>query len=167
MPRPKSKDELLALCEENYRKLNDYINSLPPAKISDEFPPGTMNRNIRDVLAHLYHWHLMFLQWYEEGMAGKKPAMPAEGYSWKTIPALNRKIWEKYRECDLDDVQKKFEASHTRVQELIAKHSNEELFEKKRYPWTGSTSLGAYLISATSSHYDWAMKLIKKATKIR
>ena len=42
---------------------------------------------------------------------------------------------------------------------------DDELFEKKRYKWTGSTSLGAYLVSATSSHYDWAFKLIKKCLK--
>ncbi|HOP45228.1 MAG TPA: ClbS/DfsB family four-helix bundle protein, partial [Flavobacteriales bacterium] len=41
----------------------------------------------------------------------------------------------------------------------------EELFEKKRYRWTGSTSLGAYLVSATSSHYDWALKLIQKVLR--
>lgn len=40
-----------------------------------------------------------------------------------------------------------------------------ELFEKKRYKWTGTTLLGAYFVSATSSHYDWAYKLIKKAKR--
>jgi hypothetical protein len=48
---------------------------------------------------------------------------------------------------------------------LICQHSDQELFEKKKYAWTGTTSLGAYLISATSSHYDWATKLIKRAKK--
>ncbi|MEL6140134.1 MAG: ClbS/DfsB family four-helix bundle protein, partial [Bacteroidota bacterium] len=33
------------------------------------------------------------------------------------------------------------------------------------YAWTGTTSLGAYLISSTSSHYDWAYKLIKRCKK--
>jgi hypothetical protein len=44
-------------------------------------------------------------------------------------------------------------------------HSDEELFEKKRYQWTGTTSLGSYLVSATSSHYEWALKLIKRARR--
>jgi len=56
-------------------------------------------------------------------------------------------------------------SSFNELQDIIRKHSNEELFEKKRYKWTGTTSLGAYLVSATSSHYDWAYKLIKKARK--
>ena len=42
---------------------------------------------------------------------------------------------------------------------------DEELFTKKKYHWTGSTSLGSYLVSATSSHYDWALKLIRKSIK--
>ncbi|MFC1239685.1 ClbS/DfsB family four-helix bundle protein [Treponema vincentii] len=43
--------------------------------------------------------------------------------------------------------------------------SNEELFTKKVFDWTGTTSLGSYCVSATSSHYDWATKDIKKALK--
>ncbi len=51
------------------------------------------------------------------------------------------------------------------IQRIIKTHSNEELFEKKRYKWKGSTSMGSYLVSATSSNYDWAHKLMKKALK--
>jgi hypothetical protein len=34
-------------------------------------------------------------------------------------------------------------------------YTNDEQLTKKKYAWTGTTSLGAYLISATSSHYEW------------
>jgi len=165
MPRPKTKKELLGLSDLNFKKLNAFIDELPDNQQNVEFHPGTMNRNIRDVLAHLHEWHLMMERWYKEGLKGEKPAIPAEGYTWKTTPELNRKIWEKYRDSDLDKIRKSFEESHKRIYSIIKKHSNDELFEKKRYKWTGSTSLGAYLISATSSHYDWALKLIKKGLK--
>jgi hypothetical protein len=165
MARPKSKAELLHLSSENYIKLNDFIDGMEPIEQHKEFPSGTMNRNIRDVLAHLHRWHLMMLEWYKVGMSGLKPAMPAEGYTWKTTPELNRNIWEFYRNIPLEEVKKLFCESAQQIQQLIEKHTDEELFEKKRYKWTGSTSLGAYLISATSSHYDWALKLIKKAKK--
>jgi hypothetical protein len=55
--------------------------------------------------------------------------------------------------------------SFLEVQEVINRYNDEELFEKKRYKWTGTTSLASYLISATSSHYDWAMKKLKKYKK--
>ncbi|WP_138429304.1 ClbS/DfsB family four-helix bundle protein [Fodinibius saliphilus] len=165
MPRPKTKDELLTLSEENFRKLNDFIAAYSDNEKEKKFPKGTMNRNIRDVLAHLHHWHMMMLDWYEVGMAGDDPDMPAKGYTWKTVPDLNKKIWEKYRDTPLKSVQRMLNKSYKDVREIIHKHTNNELFEKKRYHWTGTTSLGAYLVSATSSHYDWAYKLIKKAKK--
>jgi hypothetical protein len=167
MPRPKSKSELLALSQKNYENLIGFINSLNDTEQRNEFPEGTMNRNIRDVLAHLHHWHLMLSNWYEVGMRGEKPEMPSTGHTWKTVPELNRKIWQHYSKTDLEEIKQKLLHSHQELTQLIEKHSNEELFEKKRYKWTGSTSLGAYLISATSSHYDWAFKLIKKAKKER
>lgn len=91
--------------------------------------------------------------------------MPARGYTWKTLPELNKKIWEEYKSMELDETRKLLNQSFEAVQQIIENHSNEELFEKKRYRWTGSTSLGAYLVSTTSSHYDWAYNLIKKAKK--
>jgi len=165
MPRPKTKDGLLELSQKNFAILNDLVDSYSSDEQNAEFPAGTMNRNIRDVLAHLHHWHLMMLEWYEIGMRGEKPEMPAKGYTWKTVPDLNRNIWEKYRNVDLKKVRKNLNQSHQQLEKVIEQHSNEELFEKKRYKWTGTTSLGSYLISATSSHYDWAIKLIKRAKR--
>lgn len=165
MARPKTKDELLTLGKTNFTKLHQFITELPAKEQEKEFPKGTMNRNIRDVLMHLHHWHLMMLDWYEVGMSGNKPDMPAKGYTWKTTPELNRWIWEKYSDVSLTEAKDHFHSSYAKVRKLIERHTNEELFEKKRYKWTGSTSLGAYLVSATSSHYDWALKLIKKAKK--
>lgn len=31
-------------------------------------------------------------------------------------------------------------------------------FQKKVYKWVGGSTLGSYFVSATSSHYDWAIK---------
>ncbi|MFY0644140.1 MAG: ClbS/DfsB family four-helix bundle protein [Bacteroidia bacterium] len=107
----------------------------------------------------------MMLEWYTVGMVGNKPDMPAKGYTWKTTPQLNRWIWEKYNQIKLEDAIGHYESSYEKIRALIKKHSDKELFEKKRYKWTGSTSLGSYLVSCTSSHYDWALKLIKKAKK--
>jgi len=165
MPRPKNKTDLLALSTANYEKLLEGIDTLSSEKQEKEFPPGTMNRNIGDVLAHLHHWHLMFLKWYDVGMSGGKPSIPAEGYNWRTLPALNASIWEKYRSISLDDVRKRFHKTHIQVMDIVEKHTDDELFERKRYPWTGNNAVAGYLIGVLSSHYDWGFKLIKKATK--
>lgn len=165
MPRPKNKNQLLEQNALRYQSLIDYLDSLSDDEVLLEFPIGTLNRNIRDVLAHLHHWHLMMGSWYDEGMKGIKPKMPAEGYTWKTLPELNRVINDKYKNVEYKEARKLFEESHLKIMEIINSHTEEDLFTKKKYKWTGSTSLAAYLISNTCSHYDWATKLIKKSKK--
>ena len=165
MARPANKEQLLYLSQHNYQQLLDFIRALPDADKNRAFPAGTLNRNIRDVLAHLHHWHLMLLDWYAIGMSGQKPDMPAKGYTWSMTPALNQWIWAQYQTTSLPEIQRMLHESHGNIQRLMEAHSNEELFEKKKYEWTGTTSLGSYLVSASSSHYDWALKLVKKAFK--
>lgn len=163
MPRPTNKTELLNLGQKNYDDLNSFIDKLED--VNKEFSKGTMNRNVRDVLAHLHHWHLMVIEWYTIGMRGEKPEIPGKEYTWKTLPELNKKIWEDHKSKDVKTVRKLFVQSYNEIRKLIEKHTNDELFEKKRYKWTGTTSMGAYFVSVTSSHYDWALKLIKKGLK--
>lgn len=107
----------------------------------------------------------MLLDWYSIGMHGGQPDMPAKGYTWKTLRGLNKEIWEQYRSVNLDTVKDLLNTSYADAQKLIINHTEEEIFEKNTYTWTGSTPLGGYLISNTSSHYAWAIKLIKKSLK--
>jgi len=163
MPRPTTKADLLQQSTSQFHKLMGFVHALPEDLKYEDFPRGTLNRNIRDVLAHLHHWHLMFLKWYRVGMAGEKPEMPAPGYTWRTTTDLNKAIQQKYQHSSLIDIQSALTNSFQEVYRIMEHHTDEELFTKQRYHWTGSTSLGAYLVSATSSHYDWALKLIRRA----
>jgi len=162
MPRPTTKDELLAASDEQFRALLALVDGLPADALKQEFAFEDRDRRVRDVLGHLHVWHLMMLGWYEDGMAGIPPAIPAPGHSWSTLPALNAEIWQRCQAADLPTTRAALEASHGRLQDLIRSHTDAELFTKKRYPWTGSTSLGAYFVSSTSSHYAWAAKKIRQ-----
>ncbi|EAE8347017.1 ClbS/DfsB family four-helix bundle protein [Listeria monocytogenes] len=165
MVRPKNKEELLQQSATSYQKLMDLIDSIPKEKQQLAFPFEDRDKNIRDVLVHLHEWHKMALKWYEVGMREEKPFMPAEGYTWKTTPALNLVIWQKYQTTGLEEAKKLLADTHHEEMRIIAVHSNEELFTKKYYKWTNTTSLGAIFISSTSSHYDWAIKKIRKFKK--
>lgn len=98
-------------------------------------------------------------------MSGDKPPMAAQGYSWKETHAFNKWIQEKHQNTNLENAKQLLNESSIEIQRIIADHTSEELFEKKRYKWTGATSPGVYLVSTTSSHYDWALKLTKKVKK--
>lgn len=165
MPKPSTKKELLRACEDNFSALKKMISSLEPAKQTSEFQGKTLNRNIRDVLAHLHHWHLLFFKWYKDGMSEIKPVMPAKGYKWKDLPKLNQWIWQEYQSKSLKNTKIALNRSYKKMIRIIESHSDKELFEKKRYFWTGTTSLAAYVMSNSSSHYHWAIKQIRKGLK--
>lgn len=101
----------------------EFIDSLP-----DEF----RDRTIADVICHLHEWHVMMEEWYGVGMSGSKPAIPAEDVSWKTLPVLNHRIYDKYKGTKLDDAIALLLQSHKDVMQLVRRHSDEELFTKKQ-----------------------------------
>jgi len=160
--RPATRQTLIDAAESGYVALLALVDTLPPGALEAEFAFEDRDRCARDVLGHLHAWHLMVLRWFAEGMAGSRPAILGEGYAWRTLPALNAEIWSRCQDADLATTRVALDASHRRVLELVAAHTDEELFTKRRIPWTRSTSLAAYLVSATSSHYDWAAKKLRR-----
>lgn len=165
MARATNKEELITSAETNFNKLFELINSLNKAQQIESFTFEDRDKNCRDVLIHLYEWHMLLLNWIKANTNGDaKPFLP-EPYTWKTYPDMNIKIWKKHQNTSLDDSFILLKQSHKEVITTIESFSNEELFTKKYFPWTGTTNLGSYCISATSSHYDWAIKKIKKHIK--
>jgi len=163
MPRPKTKIELLEASASNFEKLLALVDSMPENLVSK--PGACEEASAKDMLAHLHAWHKLYLNWYEEGMAGEKPEMPAPGFTWKMTPELNAEIDAEYKDVPLNEILSLLKSTHAQLMKIIEGHSDEELFTKKRYAWTGSTSLGSYTVSATSSHYAWALKHIRKFIK--
>jgi len=169
MARPTTKKELLTLADVNLNKLLMFIDELPDDVKAKTYSNDELNdrdKTVSDVICHLHEWHVMMKSWYTVGMSGKKPAIPAEDVTWQTLPILNRRIWERYRGTELKKAIAMLKKSHEDVMALVKKHTDDELFTKKKYAWTGTTSLGAYLISATSSHYDWGLKTVKPLKKL-
>jgi hypothetical protein len=74
-------------------------------------------------------------------------------------------FWKKQQATAYDEAVALVKNSHAEVMALIESLSGEELFEKKHFPWTGTTSIGSCRISAAPSHYGWAMKKIKQWSK--
>ncbi|MCL2090505.1 MAG: ClbS/DfsB family four-helix bundle protein [Micrococcales bacterium] len=165
MPRPTTRDELLVAAAAGYDKVVAFVAALPAEQREAEFAFDDRDRNVRDVVAHLVAWQRMMRRWYDEGMADRKPAIPGEGYTWKTLPELNQVVWADAQGIGLVEAMAALSQTHQDMTSLVEAHTDDELFTKKRYRWTGTTSLGAYLVSATSSHYDWAMTKLRKAKK--
>jgi hypothetical protein len=163
MPRPTTRSELLEAMEREYAALWAEVG---PIADPDRLVPGACDAwSIKDILAHLDAWHDMFLRWERAGAAGETIEMPAPGYTWKDTPALNDEIYQRIKYDDYDAVVARLEDSYRRMRSVVAGYSDEDLSAKRRYKWTGSTSVLSYAVSATSSHYDWACKLIRRFKK--
>ncbi len=160
MPRPTDRAQLLSRSQAAFDELMAAVEAVP---VEERLKAGACGGwSVKDLLAHLHAWHEMFFSWYDTGMAGGKPALPAPGFSWKDTPALNEKIYQEYKDADYRVVAASLKESHLKIMALAERHSDAELFTKQKYAWTGSTSLGAYFIGSMSSHYEWASGLIKK-----
>ncbi|MDR0983564.1 MAG: ClbS/DfsB family four-helix bundle protein [Ruminococcus sp.] len=169
MPRPTTKEELLQAAKSGYEKLKSMLteeNKTFDPKISQAGKEAHWGRdkNVRDVLVHLYEWHELLLTWVSENMNGNMRPFLSEPYNWKNYGDMNVMFWERHQTTSYANSIKLFDDSHFRVMKLISDLSDEELFKKKHYNWTGTTSIGAYCISATSAHYDWAIKKLKKVS---
>lgn len=165
MGRPTTKNDLIETANEQFDKLMQLIDNLPDDMRNGTFLFEDRDRNIRDVLIHLYEWHQLLLGWVRANQNGDpKPFLPAP-YNWKTYPAMNVEFWEKHQSTPYEDAKSMLKESHGQVLQIIESYTNDELFAKKHFSWTGTTNLGSYCVSSTSSHYDWAMKKIKKQVK--
>lgn len=165
MARPKTREELLHAAEHEYRSLQLEVSSSDRRDL--EVGGVCELWSIKDLLAHLDAWHELFLRWERIGSQGGKPEMLSPGMTWRDTPALNEQIWKRTKHDPYADVAARLDRSFKEVREVIASYSNDELFDKKRYSWTGSTSVGSYAISATSSHYAWARKLVARFNRGR
>ncbi|MBY0245674.1 MAG: ClbS/DfsB family four-helix bundle protein [Sphingobacteriaceae bacterium] len=171
MPRATTKTDLIIAANEQFEKLFKLIDNMSDgqqdAKFSDEMAKAgkdahwSRDKNVRDVLVHLYEWHQLLLNWVNANRNDEnKPFLP-EPYNWKTYGEMNVEFWKKHQKTSLADSKKKLKDSHKEVMAMIETFSNNELFAKKTFIWTGTSTLGAYCVSATSSHYDWAIKKMK------
>lgn len=165
MARPTTKEELKKAGEDNFKKLFALIGSLTKEQQEKLFSFEDRDKNIRDVLVHLYEWHQLLLNWATSNQSGNKINFLPEPYNWKTYPQMNIGFWEKHQTTALEKAVTLLENSHAETMKLVDSFSNEELFTSKYFTWTGTTSLGSYCVSATASHYDWAIKKIKKHKK--
>ncbi len=175
MSRPTNKPDLIKTATEQIEKMWKLIDGMTEAEQNATFNFGEAfnqkeahwkrDQNLRDVLVHLYEWHQLLLTWIQTNKNGElKPFLPAP-YNWKSYGQMNVDFWKKHQNTTLSHSMEQLNESHAHVMLHINDFSNDELFTKGTLLWTGTSTLGSYCVSATSSHYDWAMKKIKMHIK--
>lgn len=173
MARATTKSELMTTAAANYEQMNQLIASLTGKELSTPFSfdekkkeaHWKRDKNLRDVLVHLYEWHQLLLTWISSNQNGDtRPFLPPP-YNWRTYGNMNMKFWEKHQNTSLDKAKAMLETSHREVMALADTFSDEELFQKGVFEWVGGSTLGSYFVSNTASHYNWAIKKLKAHRK--
>ena len=140
-------------------------NTLAHLSVHQMTKPGVTEAgwSVKDVLSHIVEWQRMVLYWYNAGLRGESPPMPAPGYSYRDLPRLNDMIYRKHRRRALRNVLRDYRSYHGHVVRLIHRVPEADLITLKRFPWTGpSWTLSDYLRAETAAHYVWARKLIRR-----
>ena len=173
MGRPATKADLIETANTNYQELNSFIVSLTEKELTTPFEFGQekkeahwqRDKNLRDVLVHLYEWHQLLLHWVHANQEGNNQSFLPKPYNWKNYGELNKVFWKKHQDTGLEEAKELLKQSHQEVMELAETLSNEELFSKGVFPWVGGSTLGSYFVSNTGSHYNWAVKKLKAHRK--
>lgn len=160
MPIAKTKKELLEAIETEYRLLKKCIEGLGAQE--RELPGVCHEWSAKDVMAHLVEWKKMFLGWYEEGLHGGNPRTPAEDLKWTQTPALNDRIYRKWKDVSFEVILSEFESEYAKMLELTRSIPEKRLFRKQLYPWLRVWPLSRWIAAQTSSHYRWARTRIRR-----
>jgi hypothetical protein len=163
MPKPTTKEQMLAEIEKERNALDEFLSALTP---EETVRPGILGPwSAKDVMAHLLEWEQMLLGWYRAGLRGKISEKPAPGFKWNQLPQLNQQIYEKYCDQSLQEVQKQFRASYRQIMKTLRGLVEEDIFIPKRFAWTEKHALLAFILPNTSSHYHWARIEMQKGLK--
>ncbi|WP_099203501.1 ClbS/DfsB family four-helix bundle protein [Miniphocaeibacter massiliensis] len=175
MARASTKVDLIESANSKFEKLWDIINKMSESEENGTLVYGDFigkerhwgrDKNLRDILIHLYEWHMLLLNWVDSNISGNEKSFLKEGYNWKTYGDMNVEFWENHQDTSLEKAKDMILESHKKVVCLAEKFSNDELFSKNVFLWVGGSTLGSYFVSTTSSHYDWAMKKLRKYLKV-
>ena len=113
MARPQTKLDLINASEESYSKLMKLIHSMDPSlqNMPFDFSKGPerkeahwqRDKNLKDVIIHLYEWHQLLLEWVESNQKGIQRTFIPEPYNWKTYGEMNRTFVTKHKNTSLED----------------------------------------------------------------
>lgn len=136
MPRPTTKNDLMAAAKENYEKLNLLISKMSQEELSTPFDFSKdekkkeahwkRDKNLRDIFIHLYEWHQLILNWVHSNQQGEEKTFLPKPYNWKTYGDMNVEFWKKHQNTSLEDATDMLHKSHNEVLELAETFSNEE-----------------------------------------
>jgi len=170
------KDELFAplskLIKLEYNKLMNLILQIPMEnrykKIID-FSGGQVS--VADLIAYQIGWGNLLIGWHQDGIKGKMPDMPGEGFTKWDYTGLAQHFYKKYQYDNGNEQIKQF---HNVVQKIINivenEYKNGNLDKTGKWAWCTLSSgkqwpLSKWITVNSSAPYKRASGLIRRYLK--
>lgn len=134
MARAQSKEELITFSEESWQKLCSLINSLNEEtkntnftfKVEDKKEKHwARDKNLRDVMVHLYEWHQLLINFVKKNKRGEKTPFLPSPYNWKNYGEMNDNFQINGQKKSLSEITQQLSESHMELITLI------EIFQTK------------------------------------
>lgn len=169
MPQPQDKNALIAAVNDSFAALKDLVRQTDMAVLESSFVPTdskskcttfAQGDNLRDLLMHAYEWQRLQSDFVSNIRKGTPKDFIPEPYrkNYKEMDAVN---FEKDKSVPLDQALALLDKSHGEMVALIESFSESELFEKKVFKVTYTTTMAAYFLSVTVSPYTQTLKRLK------
>lgn len=116
--------------------------------------------NMRDVLTHIYEWQLLQVAFVENIRKGEPKDFIPDPYrkNYKEMDEVNRL---RHQSTSFDKAVSLLQETHPKMIALMESFTDEELFGKKVFKVTYTTTMAAYFVSVTLSPYSQALKRLK------
>lgn len=164
MAIPASKQELLEALENSYSTLRSELLSIPAELSRKKHLPE--NQNPCDLLAYQIGWGRLLVGWYESGVKGEMPELPAKGFKWNQLGILANHFYAQHATNTYDELLNQFDKVYHEVHRLIKSASEKELYGLEVYAWTGHKwPLGRWINVNTSSPYKSALAKLRRWKK--
>lgn len=173
MPQVQDKQSLISAAQEGFQLLVENLEKADIHSLELNFLPSSSKskcatfehgENMRDVLMHIYEWQRLQVAFVENIRKGTPKDFIPEPYrkNYKEMDEANR---QRHQGTSVSQAIAMLKDSHAEIMVLLAGFSEEELFGKKVFKVTYTTTMAAYFSCVTVSPYGQALKKLKSHLK--
>lgn len=130
-----SKQELIETIQRLYLLFADEFSEISDSD-KDKLVDG-VDRTPAQMIAYQLGWMNLLMGWDRNERAGEVVIMPAPGYQWNQLGALNASFYDKYADLSLIQLRSLFRETEQQWLNWIESLSEEELFVQGMRKWTG------------------------------
>lgn len=157
---PTTKSDLLYRIADGWGALEATVAGLPPRALT--LPTLHGGWSIKDEVAHVTFWEGRVLAVMQAALSGEEPPHPPLVGDWAKIEELNSAVLEESRRRAFDDVLADMTRTHEMFVRAVEQLSDDDLFDARRFAWTGGEPLAVAVAGDSYEHYPEHIRNIQR-----